>query len=202
MSQHYIASIPNPGTEGTPKFLRSNDDSLIARWIKAEDRPGFSIYDCPNPLKPGATMHGKDATGAVRVVYVDIDFRDVAEAPEEIDRRLADLLLTPTEITDSGHGRHIKFELKEAIGCDDSDFERVCALQAALIDYFAGDPNVRPWSLLRRPGTINSRAACPLPRASPRIRGRPDRAAGDGRPDYGHDDADPEGEAGRQRARS
>jgi hypothetical protein len=153
----YIASIPNPGVEGAPKILRSDDDNLIARWIKAEDRPGFSIYDCPNPLKPGATRHGKEAIAAIRVVYVDTDFRHIVEAADEIDRRLADLLLTPSELVDSGHGRHIKYELKEEIPCDDPDFERVCALQAALIEYFAGDPQVRPWSLLRRPGTTNSK---------------------------------------------
>ena len=156
MSQ-YIASIPNPGIEGAPKILRSDDTGLITRWIKAEDRPGFSIYDCPNPLKPGATTHGKDSVSAIRVVYVDIDFKDVAEAPGEIDQRLADLLLTPTETVDSGHGRHVKYELKEEVACDDPDFEQVCALQAQLIEYFAADPQVRPWSLLRRVGTTNSK---------------------------------------------
>ena len=65
MNLHYIASLPNPGHEGNAKFLRSEDPSLIARWVKAENRPGFGIYYLPNPLKPGATVHGKENIAAV-----------------------------------------------------------------------------------------------------------------------------------------
>src|SRR5262249_22499030 len=32
-----------------------------------------------------------------------------------------------------------------------------CAVQEKLIGYFAADSQVRPWSLLRRPGTLNSK---------------------------------------------
>ena len=49
------------------------------------------------------------------------------------------------------------WQLKEAIACDDPEFERACALQAALIEYLGADPQVRPWSLLRLPGTLNSK---------------------------------------------
>jgi hypothetical protein len=153
----YLVSIPNSGIEGVPKILRSDDMNLVARWIKAEDRPGQSIYYCPNPLKPEARTHGKDGIQAIRVIYIDIDFKDVTETVDEIDLDLQNLLLTPTEVVDSGHGRHVKYELKEEITYNDADFGRVCALQAKLIEYFAGDPSVRPWSLLRRPGTTNSK---------------------------------------------
>ena len=60
-------------------------------------------------------------------------------------------------MVDSGHGRHVLWQLKEAIACDDPEFERACALQAALIEYLGADPQVRPWSLLRLPGTLNSK---------------------------------------------
>jgi AAA domain len=154
---HYIASIPNPGTEGIPKFLHSDDDRLIARWIKAEDRPGFSIYEGPNPLKPAAARHGKDSLSAIVELFADIDFKDLIETPEQADEKLAHLLLVPTKLVDSGHGRHIRYELKEPISFDDPAFERACAIQEKLIEYFAADPQVRPWSLLRRPGTTNSK---------------------------------------------
>lgn len=153
----YIASIPNPGTEGKPKFLHSDDPNLVARWVKAEDRPGFSIYVCLNPLKPGAMTHGKDNIAAITWIFIDLDFRDIVETPEQIDKKLTELWLTPTEIADSGHGRHVKYALREEIPFDDPAFERVCALQAILIRYLAGDPQVRPWSLLRRTGTTNSK---------------------------------------------
>ena len=153
----YFCSLPNPGEPGHPKILNSADEALIARWIKAEDRPGFGVYYCPNPLKPGATKHGKENTAAISFIYVDIDFKDVTESADEAEQRITDLLLRPTLIVNSGHGRHLLWQLKEAIAYDDPEFEAACALQAALIDYLCGDPQVRPWSLLRRPGTLNSK---------------------------------------------
>jgi hypothetical protein len=152
----YIVSIPNPDVEGNPKTLRSDDDNLIARWVKAEDRPGFSVYNCPNPLKSGAATHGKDSIAAIVQIFVDTDFKDIVESAEQVDEKLANLLLPASEIVDSGHGRHVKYNLKEPIPADDPAFARACAVQATLIEYLAGDPQVRPWSL-RRTGTTNSK---------------------------------------------
>jgi RecA-family ATPase len=135
----FIASIPNPGTGGTAKFINSDDPLLIERWLQAENRPGVSIYDCPNPLKSGAARHGKETMAAITEVFVDIDFKDIAETPQQVDERLA------------------RYELKEPIACNDPDFERACLTQEKLVAYFAADPQVRPWSLLRRPGTLNSK---------------------------------------------
>jgi hypothetical protein len=153
----YLVSLPNPGHEGKPKFLRSDNPTLIERWIKAENRPGFGIYYLPNPLKPGATTHSKENIAAIVAVYVDVDFKDITETADETVRRLGDLPLQPTLLVSSGHGCHVLWQLKEAIACDDPEFESVCALQAALIDYLGADPQVRPWSLLRQPGTLNSK---------------------------------------------
>ena len=157
MNLHYIASLPNPGREGNAKFLRGGDPSLVARWVKAENRPGFGIYYLPNPLKLDATVHGKENIAAIEFIYCDVDFKDVLETADEATQRLANLLLRPTTMVDSGHGRHVLWQLKEAIACDDPEFERACALQAALIEYLGADPQVRPWSLLRLPGTLNSK---------------------------------------------
>jgi len=67
----YLASIPNPGTtDATPKFLHSDDQALIERWIRAENRPGFAIYECPNPLKPGATRHGKESLRGIIEIFL------------------------------------------------------------------------------------------------------------------------------------
>jgi RecA-family ATPase len=153
----YFCSLPNPGGSGHPKILHSADEALIERWVKAEDRPGFGVYYLPNPLKPGATAHGKENTAAINFIYVDIDFKDLTESADETRQRITDLLLRPTILVDSGHGCHLLWQLKEAIACDDPEFEAACALQAALVDYLCGDPQVRPWSLLRRPGTLNSK---------------------------------------------
>ena len=153
----YFCSLPNPGTEGHPKFLLSDDDALIARWVEAENRPGRGVYYCPNPLRHGANRHGKENVGAINVLFVDVDCKHVEEQPEEIERKLRNVLLTPTWIVRSGHGYHVGWELKEPVEHDAPEFEDVCDLQAALIEYLAGDPQVRPWSLLRLPGTLNTK---------------------------------------------
>src|SRR5262245_28800341 len=131
----YLVSLPNPGQEGKPKFLRSDDAALIERWIRAENRPGFGVYYLPNPLKAGATTHSKENIAAISYVYVDIDFKDVTETPDEVVQRLGELLLQPTLIVASGHGCHVLWQLKEEVACSDPEFEGVCALQAALIEY-------------------------------------------------------------------
>jgi hypothetical protein len=50
----YFCSLPNPGESGSPKELFSDDPVLIKQFIKAEDRPGRGVYECINPLVPGA----------------------------------------------------------------------------------------------------------------------------------------------------
>jgi RecA-family ATPase len=159
----YLVSLPNKGQLGEPKFLRSDDPALIARWIEAEDRPGFGIFSCRNPLKPGAVRHGKDSTDAIEELVHDIDFKDVVETPEEVDEKLSHVLLPLSEIADSGHGRHASYKLKERIEHTDPDYERACNIQAKLIEYFGADPQVRPWSLTRHPGTTNSKQDPPVP---------------------------------------
>jgi RecA-family ATPase len=153
----YLCSLPNPKSPGQAKPFRSDDPDLIERWKAAEDRPGFGIYYCPNPLKPGAAKHGKESTARIEVLYWDLDYKNIVEGPATIKAKIATLLLKPSEIADSGHGLHIKYNLKEPIERDSPDYERACRVQEALIDYFAADPSVRPYSLLRVPGTTNSK---------------------------------------------
>jgi RecA-family ATPase len=159
----YLVSLPNKGQLGEPKFLRSDDPALIARWIEAEDRPGFGIFSCRNPLKPGATRHGKDSTDAIEELVHDIDFKDVVETPEQVDEKLGHVLLPLSEIADSGHGRHASYKLKERIEHTDPNYQRACDIQAKLTEYFGADRQVRPWSLTRHPGTTNSKEDPPVP---------------------------------------
>jgi hypothetical protein len=137
--------------------LNTDDPSLVARWTKAEDRPGFGVYYTPNPLKPGARTHGKDSIAAIEVLFVDIDLKDLEEGRAEVERRLARVPLRPSWIVSSGHGFHVGFEVKEPIECGTPEFEEACELQACLTKCLGGDPQVRPWSLLRYPGTTNSK---------------------------------------------
>ena len=153
-----IVSLPNPGTEGRPKFLNSDDPMLINNFIDAETRAGHGIFDILNPLKPGVTVHGKDNIAAIEFMFFDIDGKNVVESMEEIDALLATKVpLKPTMLHDSGHGRHVIYRLKERVAEGDPDYAELCAMHAQLVDYFGADPAVQPWSLLRRPGTLNNK---------------------------------------------
>ena len=151
----HIVSLPINEGGGQPKFLHSDDPAVIARWIEAENRPGYGIYDILNPLVPGARTQGKENMRGVLFLFVDVDCKDVVEAHAEVERHLRNLALRPTWLNDSGHGFHVIYQFKEEIERGTPEFDRAQAFQEQLIHYLAGDPKVRLWSLLRRPGTIN-----------------------------------------------
>jgi AAA domain len=159
----YLVSLPNPGESGAPKFLRSDDPALVARWVAAENRPGFGVYYLPNPLKPGAGVHGRDTILEIRSLYADVDLKHITESADEVERRLRGLLLCPTTLVHSGHGFHVEWTLKEPIADGTPEFEAACILQERLIEYLAADPQVRPWSLLRLSGTLNSKSEPHVP---------------------------------------
>ena len=159
----YLISLPLPGTNASPKSLRSGDRSIIKRWIEAEDRPGFGVYYCPNGLKRNAARHGRDSTEQIRTLYVDVDLKDIVEEPEAVEQKFKELYLSPTWIVNSGHGYHLGWELKEPIASSSPEFEQACRLQETLLEHLGGDRQVRPWSLLRVPDTTNYKATTPVP---------------------------------------
>ena len=87
----HIVSLPING--GPPKFLHSDDPAVIDRWIEAENRPGYGIYDILNPLVPGAKRHGKENMRGVLFLFVDVDCKDVVEPHAEVERHLRNLAL-------------------------------------------------------------------------------------------------------------
>jgi hypothetical protein len=154
----YVCSLPNPGAEGEPKFLVNGDDALVRRFVEAENRPGRGVFYLPNPLRPGVRRHGRGGIAAIAVVFVDIDLKGLEQSPEDALAKLRGLMLAPTSVVDSGHGLHILWTLKEPAPCEDvAAFDAAVALQEALTDYLGGDRQVKPWSLLRLPGTTNSK---------------------------------------------
>ena len=151
----HLVSLPVVRGDGYAKFLNSEDADLVARWIDAENRPGRGVYRIMNPLVDGAKVHSKENSRGVRYIYVDLDGKDIEESVEEVERRLRVLPLKPTWITRSGHGWHVVWELKECADHENGDYERAVALQAKIIEWLAADRLVRPWTILRLPGTIN-----------------------------------------------
>src|SRR5262249_58349465 len=125
----YLCFLPNEKKAGRIPCLISDDPETIAAFIKRWDVPGRGVYYCINPLRPGATRRAVDTVGVIERLPVDIDFKDLAATPEEIEHRLRSLPLTPTWMRKSGGGLHVGGELKEPVAADDAqNFRQGCDL--------------------------------------------------------------------------
>src|SRR5262249_13041662 len=94
----YFCSLPNEKKAGRIPFLISDDPEKIAAFIKRWDIPGRGVFYCINPLRPSATARTIENVAAIERLVVDIDFKDLAATPEEIEQRLRSLPLQPTSI--------------------------------------------------------------------------------------------------------
>ena len=126
--------------------------------------PGRAVYRCVNPLKPGAHRRNIESVGPVERLCVDLDFKDLVATPEEIDAKLLQLPLEPTEVRNSGGGRHLVYELNEPIDADDDVyFSRAREVLKRLTAALSGDPApAHPAALLREVNTYNSKRGDPV----------------------------------------
>jgi hypothetical protein len=83
----------------------------------------------------------------------------VEENEGVIHHTLMSLPLPPTKLVKSGHGFHASWEPKEEVGADDEEYPAALELYEKLSRALCSDPAVKPWSLLRLPGTTNSKNA-------------------------------------------
>jgi hypothetical protein len=90
-------------------------------------------------------------------LHVDIDFKDIDDTPEDIDRKLGNLQFPPSRIHASGNGRHCFWLFKEAIRAG-PDMERVESALKLICDLVGGDQVVAQCvALMRLPGTHNTK---------------------------------------------
>jgi AAA domain len=155
----YICSLPNSGEPGAPRECIADDPKIIEAFAKREDRPGRGVYDCVSPLKPGARRRSLETVAEIVALHVDIDSKNILEDLATADQRLAGLPLRPTEVRNSGHGRHVVFALKEPIDASEvAEVARATAALKQLTSHLCGDMAVAHHAaLLRRPGTHNSK---------------------------------------------
>jgi hypothetical protein len=136
----------------------TEDADAIGAFVAKHDQPGFSVYRCINPLKPGSRRRAKDTVLHIERVCLDLDFKSIEERPGEIDNILLTKLaggLEPTRVVNSGGGLHITWELKEPAEPDDPDIARAWAY---LIDLLAADRAIsHAAALLRVEGTHNTK---------------------------------------------
>jgi hypothetical protein len=130
-----------------------------SKRLPGEDKRGRGVFDCVSILRPGARRRALETLGEIPALHVDIDGKDLVEGLPAIDHKLAGLLLPPSEIRNSGHGRHVRYELKEPIDAtDDEAVEQATAILRRLTAYLCGDMAVAHHAaLLRRPGTHNTK---------------------------------------------
>jgi len=154
----YFCSLPNEKKAGRIPCLISDDPKAIAAFVKL-GHPGprrFLLHQsaASRRHRPHDRRRGRD-----RAAGAGFDFKDLAAAPQEIERRLRTLPLVPTWVRKSGGGFHVGWELKEPVAADDAEyFRHACDLHKRLVAALSGDPAVaHPAALLRVAGTHNSK---------------------------------------------
>jgi hypothetical protein len=155
----YICSLPNSPADGNPKELLSDDPVLIARFIAAEDRPGRGVYECLNPLEPGARKRSLETIAELRRIYFDLDLQHIEEDRDEAIRRLRSLPFEFTEVRDSGSGNlHLVIESKDPPPLGTPEYDQLTELWKRLAEKFAADPApTHPAALIRCVGTHNTK---------------------------------------------
>jgi hypothetical protein len=108
-----------------------------------------------NPLISTKDKHSKDNLAAIKYIYIDLDVKDIEETAEDVEAQLRCLPLRPTWIARSGHGWHVVWELREPIDRDVAEFDWVLELQDKIVEWLCADRSVRPWTVMRLPGTTN-----------------------------------------------
>ena len=161
--RQYFCAI-NDDKSGLAGQVISDSQDEIAAFVEKHDVPGRSVYWCPNPLRDDAKARNLETVREVVEIVSDIDFRQLDVPEQEVVAALRDLLITPTEIRNSGGGRHIIYKLLEPVSADDTEtYNRVRALQKRLAACLSADPApAHPAALFRVPGTHNTKYGKPI----------------------------------------
>ena len=86
---YYVCSLPQHGEPGEPKELFTDDLALAERFIEAEDkRPGRDVFQCINPLLPGARRRSLETVARLQFIYFDIDLQNVEASRDDVIKRL------------------------------------------------------------------------------------------------------------------
>jgi RecA-family ATPase len=163
----YFCSLPNSGELGHPKELYSDDDELIARFIKAEDRPGRGVYTCINPLEAGAKTRNLENVARLEKIYFDLDLQHIVEDRTELCGQLRALPFEFSWVHESGSSNfHLGISIKDPPPRGTPEYDRLVALWKRLADKLAADPApAHPAALIRVLGSHNTKNGgnnCPV----------------------------------------
>jgi hypothetical protein len=166
----YIASLPNPELKGTPagepaeRHILTRSTEQIADFTTKWDRPGRAVYWGPTTLKPDATRRCKENIFELLALHVDLDFKNIDTAPEEIKRIVEQLPLPPTRLRNTGHGLQAFWALEAVIPGTPETIAEHERLQQLLANHLGGDRAAcDAGHLMRMPGTTNSKNGDSIP---------------------------------------
>src|SRR5258708_36957851 len=108
----WIQSLGNPGSDEKSRHIATCDLADIAGFVSKWDKPGRGMYFCLSTI--AGTARTKETVAEIIGLHADIDFKDPADTPADIDRKLAGLRYPPSRVHNSGNGRHCFWLFKEA----------------------------------------------------------------------------------------
>jgi hypothetical protein len=156
----YICSLPNAGEPGDPKELFTDDLALAERFAAAEDkRPGRGVYECINPLLPGARQRSLETVAQLQFIYFDLDLQHNEASRDAVIKRLQNLPVEFVWVRDSGSGNlHVGIEIKDPPQRETPEYDRLVAVWKRLAEKLAADPApVHAAALIRCVGTHNKK---------------------------------------------
>jgi AAA domain len=159
----FVASLANSDAtkdarrEG-PRDTLTRSVGVIEGFVQRWDLSGRSTYFCVGTLRPDASTRSKATLAELNCLHVDLDFKSIAETPEQILKIITNLPLPPNYIIASGHGYHLYWLFKEGIPADPTAIAEIERRLKRLVEILAGDPACAEASrLMRLPGTHNSK---------------------------------------------
>jgi hypothetical protein len=155
----YIASLPNIKGDGSgERHVLTRNTAQITNFIARHDQPGEGCFVCVNPIKNEATRRAEETVTAIICAHSDIDFNQVEETPEEIERVVAALPWPPSRVHHSGHGLHLYWLLLTALAASPENNARHKRLLTQIAKLLGGDPSACGIpQLMRLPRTTNSK---------------------------------------------
>jgi hypothetical protein len=166
----YVATLPNPENKGTKSdgpdelHVLSRSSAQITDFVTRHDQPGEGCFACVATIQDKATRRAEKTVAQIVCLHAEIDFRQIQETPEEAERVIVDLPLSPSRAHHSGHGLHLYWFLKTAIVGTPESSARHKQLLRCTADYLGGDlAACLVHQLLRLPGTTNSKNGEQIP---------------------------------------
>jgi RecA-family ATPase len=159
MPTNYICALWNrdSGKSGMRAHLFYTDVGAGEEFARQQNGAGVGIYDCIGLLRDGAAARNKQEVVELDRIVSDLDLKNIAEPRDEVLKVLRDLVLSPSEIRDSGNGLHAIWLLKEPV-VDEEGLRQAEEFMKRLAVLLAADPMpTHRAALLRRPGTDNTK---------------------------------------------